>query len=144
MNNEKYKAAIDTLKHYDTVSVGVIGGIFGVPLFALSKTSAFPNKWELFVFMAASSFLVYCLWQIYIKLAFFAAIARHLSARHEQSDCLMGISQAYVGTSDALLSFRNEVEIAFTKSKIKFWVGLATTILIALMLIRGSWGLCAA
>jgi len=96
---DKYKIAIDTHKHYDTISTSVIAGIAALPLGVLSI------KWPSFIpyykWVVPALFFIFetLLLLLYLKLSWYATIARNTAAALEISDG-PGVSQVLKEMSD--------------------------------------------
>jgi len=80
MIEERYKAAIDTHKLYDTVSIAIVGGMFavtGASFLIYEKVGL--NKLAVIVFIATALLLIPLL-IIYRKSAFYANTARNVAS----------------------------------------------------------------
>jgi hypothetical protein len=91
---EKYKAAIETHRHYDNLSMSVVAGMFGVAFacFSLHKEIEKVMVARQLFFVGALAVLVLHL--IYRRLSHYATVARDVSTILESKDGV-GVSEAY-------------------------------------------------
>lgn len=93
MVEERYKAAIDTHKLYDTVSMSIVGGMFAVAgaSFLISEKVGSKNLVAIVFFTTA--LLLIPLLIIYRKSACYANTARNVASGIEMKECDLGVSQ---------------------------------------------------
>jgi hypothetical protein len=128
--DEKYKAAIETHRHYDSLSITAIGGMFAVTYgcYSLHKDlHSIINTNHIFIIGAAA---IAVLFFLYYKLSEFALIARNVSRMLESDDGL-GVSEVYY------LSIQKDAESVkkFTPYAIKQLYGLSFSIRNIVLLI---------
>jgi hypothetical protein len=94
MREDKYKVAIETHKHYDTLSITVIAGMFAITFacYSLHKDLRGIINTNYIFFVGAAANLVF--YFMYHKLSTFALIARNVSRMLELKDG-MGVSEVY-------------------------------------------------
>jgi hypothetical protein len=94
MREEKYKAAIESHRHYDTLSITAIAGMFAVTYGCYNLHKELHNILNtnaIFFIGAVAIIFFYCL---YYKLSNFALIARNVSRMLEKEDGF-GVSEVY-------------------------------------------------
>lgn len=95
MDVEKYKAALEAHKHYDTVSIAIVGGqlaISGASFFIYEKIEGTPVDYLPFVITALC---ILILLSLYRHCAYFANVARNVAADLEQGKEIPGVSVAF-------------------------------------------------
>lgn len=94
MHDEKYKAALESHKHYDNISITSVAGMFAVTYgcYSLHKNLNDIIYTEYIFVMGVLAIIA--LYFLYYKLSTFALIARHVHQKLERQDGL-GVSEVY-------------------------------------------------
>jgi hypothetical protein len=96
---DKYKAAIETHRQYDTLSIAAVGGMFAVTYgcYNLHKELSAIMYTKYFYIMGAAAIAI--LYLLYLKLSIYATIARNVARVLEKTDGL-GVSEVYYLTTN--------------------------------------------
>lgn len=92
MKEEMYKAAIETHKFYDSISITLVGGLItvsGAIIYLLEKIS---TPYQKIGILVVGILVVSFLLLIYRKCAYYANVARNVSASIEDNSCNVGVS----------------------------------------------------
>ena len=147
MREEKYKAAIETHRHYDNLSLAIVAAQFGVTygcytLFANQSLSSRLHAWQILVL---GCFAIIALYFLYLRCAWHARIARNVARFLEVDPTSPGISEVLwrVKAGDITLAqqfSRTGWQVIFGESQptIKFLV-LVFTVAQALSLAVSAW-----
>lgn len=91
---EKYRAALETHRHYDTLSITSIAGMFAVTYGCLSMHNDLEAPKNVNLILYAGVVALGLLYALYLKLSNYALVARNVSKELEKEDG-MGISEVY-------------------------------------------------
>jgi hypothetical protein len=123
---ELYKVAIDTHKHYDTLSLTIVAGIIGVAAGSISiyKPDIFP-KYSGFVFLCGALIDLF-LFYLYWKCSNLALVARKVSRAIEEGE-LIGVSTVFSAIANTEYGDDGELKKKYTP--VWNWKGIRACIL---------------
>ena len=105
MKEEKYKVAIDTHKFYDTISMSIVGGMITVTGASFLLYDKIQNNQFAYLLFIITIIVIFGLLVIYRKSAYYANVARNVSADLEINENLN------IGISDVLKNLnKNEYQ----------------------------------
>jgi hypothetical protein len=93
-HEEKYKAALDSHKHYDSLSMTVVAGMFAVTYGSYSLQKDLINSPVSTLIYYVGAIAIVLLYLLYRKLSYLAIIARNVTRELELSDG-SGVSEVY-------------------------------------------------